>query len=123
MVGALFNLSVSREQMRFDCHDIPFSYNKISGDELGPMALITTMVFCARSQDSYVTVGTPGTYRVSYSMANRRLIYVFSMPGFRGGGRRCLPHVKPQRSREETSRIRPISCTSLGSYVKYLITL
>ena len=52
------------------------------------VALITTAVFCASSQESFVSASTWGTCPVSYSTATHfELADIYSMPGFNGGGK------------------------------------
>ena len=67
---------------------------------MGFMALITTQVLCAKSQDS------------SLSVSVRRLHVVFSTVGFKGAGKPCP---KTRETAILRRGIQKASCTDLGS--------
>ena len=61
------------------------------------MALITTLVLCARSQDLVMSVSV------------RRVNVVLSIAGFKGGGKPCRKTCEPPRYGEASRRPRALS--------------
>ena len=70
---------------------------------MGFIALMTALVLCARSQDSFLPVSV------------RRVNVVFLTAGFKGGGKPCPGHVKPPRGQMSIFRFNQAICANQRS--------